>query len=271
MGMAFRSAVSLALACTLAIGIWFSVPAFAQTQSKTPETGKAKGQTLDAATILNRIDDLYRGESSHSMMTMTVKTRNWERSLSMEAWSQGKEKSLVKVLKPLKERGTATLKMGKEIYNYLPKTDRTIKLTAAMMGGSWMGSHFTNDDLVKESRMADDFTSSITFAGTRDGQEAIEITGVPRPDAVVVWGKVVVLVRAKDYQPLYVDYFDEDGQMTRRMSFSDFQTTGGRLLPRKMRLIPTDKPDESTEVVYEDISFDVPLADGFFSLNQLRR
>ena len=109
-----------------------------------------------AKKILREIDDLWRGESSHGRFSMLVKTRHYTRSLQMEGWSKGTEQTLMRILKPLKERGTATLKSGSTIYTYLPRTDRTIRLTSGMMMGSWMGSHFTNDDLVKESRMDED-------------------------------------------------------------------------------------------------------------------
>lgn len=225
----------------------------------------------DADKILKKIDDLWRGESSRSIVTMRVKTTHWERTLTMEIFSEGTEKTYVKILKPLKERGTATLKVGNEIYNYLPKTNRTIKLTAAMMMGSWMGSHFTNDDLVKESRISEDYVPRITFAGARGGKEVIELTLIPKPEAVVVWGKLVVVVRASDLQPVEITYYDEDSNPERHMTFSDYQVVSGRLLPLYMAMIPTDKPDEFTEIAYKELIFDVSIPKGFFSLTQLGR
>ena len=114
-------------------------------------------EDLTPGAILDRIDDLYRGKSSHAIMRMAVVTENWTRELELESWSMGKEKSLMRILSPRKEKGTATLKSGKQMWNYLPKVDRVIKIPSSMMGSSWMGSHFTNDDLVKESRMAEDY------------------------------------------------------------------------------------------------------------------
>jgi outer membrane lipoprotein-sorting protein len=209
--------------------------------------------------------------SSKAQITMNIKTKHWERSLTMQAWSLGRDRSLVKVLKPLKERGIATLKVGKEVYNYLPDTDRTIKITSAMMLGSWMGSHFTNDDLVKESRMADDYRTVVSLIGAREGVPIIELTSTPKPDAAVVWGRVVTTVRAGDWQPLTVLFYDEDGKPARTMTLSGHKSIGGRVLPTVMKMVPADKPGEHTEVIYDDIAFGTPLPDGFFSLNQLRR
>jgi hypothetical protein len=225
----------------------------------------------DVREILSKQDDLWRGTSSKGKITMNVKTVNWKRSLTMEVYSQGKDYSLVKVLKPLKEQGTVTLKVFDEIYNYLPKTDRTIKLTAAMMMGSWMGSHFNNDDLVKESRLADDYNPKITFEGKRDSQDIIEITLTPKPDAPVVWGKLIATVRASDWQPLKNTYYDEDGKVVRILTCSDYKTISGRLLPTRLTMTPLDKPGEYTEVIYDELTFDVPFTKGFFSIAELRR
>ncbi len=228
-------------------------------------------KTPDAYEILAKQDDLWRGTSSKGKMVMNVKTSNWKRSLTMEMYSKGINYSLVKVLLPLKEQGTATLKVFDEIYNYLPKTDRTIKLTAAMMMGSWMGSHFNNDDLVKESRLSDDYDPKITFQGRRDSQDIIEITLTPKPNAPVVWGKIVATVRTSDWQPIKNIYYDEDGKIVRIMTCSDYKTVSGRLIPTRIVMTPLDKPGEYTEVIYSDLRFDVVFREGFFSISELRR
>lgn len=225
----------------------------------------------DAYEILAKQDDLWRGTSSKGKMVMNVKTSNWKRSLTMDVYSQGINYSLVKVLLPLKEQGTATLKVFDEIYNYLPKTDRTIKLTAAMMMGSWMGSHFNNDDLVKESRLSDDYNPKITFQGRRGSEDIIEITLTPKPNAPVVWGKIVATVRTSDWQPIKNIYYDEDGKIVRIMTCSDYKTVSGRLIPTRIVMTPLDKPGEYTEVIYSDLRFDVRFREGFFSISELRR
>lgn len=223
-----------------------------------------------AEDILNHVDDLFRGVSSHAIMQMTVTTAHYTRDMTLEAWSKGKENSLVRIVKPEKEKGTATLKAGSNIWNYLPKVNRIIKIPSSMMGGSWMGSHFTNDDLVKESRMADDYTSSISFRGERKGVGMIELTLIPKPDAAVVWGKVVVDVMDGSYLPLKVDYYDERMKLARTMAFSEIREVGTRRLPMRLRMTPVDKPNEYTEILYTTIEFDIPLQDSFFSLRSLK-
>jgi len=191
--------------------------------------------------------------------------------MTMEIWSLGNDFSLVRIQAPAREAGTATLKADQDIYNYLPKVDRTIKIPASMMGGSWMGSHFTNDDLVQESRLVDDYDIELSFDGDRDGIVIWEFVLIPKAEAAVVWGRVEYEVRQADYMPLGVRYYDEDGELARMMEFSDFVTLGGRTVPRIMMMRPADKPGEHTSMRYENLEFDVNLDESFFSLRTLQR
>ncbi len=231
----------------------------------------AADTAADAEALMRRVDDLWRGESSHARMTMSVVTRRYRRTLTMEAWSKGTEQSLVRILAPKKDRGIATLKVDDNIWNYLPKINRVTKIPPSMMMGSWMGSHFTNDDLVKESSYEEDYASRISYAGPRDGREIYEVTAEPRPDAVVVWGRVVMEIAQEDLLPLRAIYYDEDGVQAREIRFLEPRRFGERVLPTRLVLTPADKPGESTTVLYEDIVFDVALPERLFTLRGLRR
>ncbi|MDP6116838.1 MAG: outer membrane lipoprotein-sorting protein, partial [Planctomycetota bacterium] len=216
-------------------------------------------------------DDLFRGDSSKGRMTMKISTKHWTRTLSMNFWGEGKEKSLIRILSPKKEKGTATLRAGNDIWNYLPKVRRVIKLPSSMMSASWMGSHFTNDDLVKETRMADDFDTKVSFQGEREGVEIVELTCIPKEEAVVVWGKVVIAVHKDDLTPIVSHYYDEDLDLARTMTFSELRVFGGRKLPARVSIIPSDKPAEATVITYEEIEFDLKLPDDLFTLRNLQR
>ncbi|MDY6862363.1 MAG: outer membrane lipoprotein-sorting protein [Thermodesulfobacteriota bacterium] len=241
----------------------FHVPGLSA-QSERYDVQRARG-------ILRQFDDLWRGISSHAVLTMQVKTVHYTRNMRLEVWSKGKEKTLVRILLPLKEKGTATLKSGNHIFTYLPKTDRTIRLTSGMMMGAWMGSHFTNDDLVKESRVEEDYDPTITFEGERDGRDIIEFTLIPKPDAAVVWGKIVLTLLVKDFIPLKELYYDEDMVIVRGMIFSNIKQLGGRPRPTIMRVVPYDKPEEYTELAYETLELNIGLDDSFFSMARLKR
>ena len=240
--------------------------------SSLPFSAFAKEYTSDQVIkILRAVDDLWRGDSSHAVTSMQVKTKHYTRTMRMEGWSKGKDKTLILVLTPLKEKGTITLKTGNTIYTYLPKTDRKIRLTSGMMMGSWMGSHLTNDDLVKEARLEDDYDARISFEGIRDGRKIIEFTLVPKPDAPVVWGKQVLVVLADSYIPVREDYYDEDMQVSRSMTFTDMKLLGGKQRPAVMRVVPADKPDEYTEFVYESLEMDIEINESFFSVSNLKK
>ena len=230
----------------------------------------AAAQT-DPLEIIDQVDRLMRGDSSRGVATMEVVTEHWEREMTMEVWSLGTDYSLVRLRAPRRDAGTATLMAGDDIWNYLPKVDRTIKIPASMMGGAWMGSHFTNDDLVKESRLVDDYDVELAFEGDRDGAAVWDLRLTPKPEAAVVWGHMEFRVRQADSMPLWARYYDEDGELARTMEYSAFTEMGGRLVPGVMDMRPADKPDERTTFRYDELEFDVDLAPSFFSLRTLQR
>ena len=238
----------------------------------TPEGPSAPklGDPAFVPYLLDRIDDLHRGGSSHGLMQMKVQTKNWARSMAMESWSLGEDYSLVRILEPKKERGTATLKARDDLFTYLSKTGRTIKITGAMMGGSWMGSHFTNDDLVRGTRLASAFNTTVAEGPAVDGQPTYALTLLPKPDAPVVWGKVEIIVRKSDLMPARQVFYDEDGAPARRLEFSEYRKVGERSFPARMLMTPLDRPGEYTEIRYAKIEFDTGLKRDFFTLQRLK-
>ena len=229
----------------------------------------AQGQA-DPRDIIERIDRLLRGDSSRAIATMEVVTEHWERQMTMEMWSLGTDYSLVRLRAPAREAGTATLMADDNIWNYLPKVDRTIKIPSSMMGGAWMGSHFTNDDLIQESQMVDVYDVAVAFDGERDGVMVWELRLTPKPEAAVVWGHLEFLVRQDDYLPLWAKYYDEDGELARTMEYSEFGEFDGRLVPAVMNIQPADKPGERTTIRYEELEFDIDIDPSFFSLRTLQ-
>lgn len=232
-----------------------------------PGLARAADPTIDE--LLAATDDVARGASSTAVVEMHVKTANYERSMKMEIWSQGAEKTLIRILEPAKDAGISTLKVDDNIWNYLPKVDRTMKVPAGMMSGNWMGSHFTNDDLVKESRLSDDFTASLTQKPGDNAEGVYVVTLVPKPDAPVVWGSIVAKIRP-DKMPVSIQYLDEKGALVRTMNFSDYKTFDGKLAPATMKMIPADKPAEFTAFSYLSLDFDVAIPESQFTLQALK-
>lgn len=233
--------------------------------------GARAADITDVQELMRIVDRMWRSDSSQAVMEMAVKTKRYERTMEMEAWSKGKDKSLVVIKAPKKDQGIATLKVGNNIWNYLPKINRVTKVPASMMSGSWMGSHFTNDDLVQENTYENDYSSAITFNGTRDGVAIYEVTSTPKPQAAVVWGKVVMEIEKQRLIPTRAFYYDEEGVKIRTMTFTSVEKHNGRFVPMVMELIPQDKPGESTVVTYRSIQFDLALSDNLFSLQSLQQ
>ncbi len=230
----------------------------------------ADASNLNPRKILESVDDIYRSNTSHGILTLAVTTTNWQRTLTLEQWSKGKNKHLIKVLKPKKEKDLATLRVDTNVWNYMPKVKKVVKIPSSMMSSSWMGSHFSNDDLVKQSRMVKDYDYSTSFEGIRDGIDIVEITCVPKMNAAVVWGKVEVIVYKEDFIPLRLIYYDEDLNLSRKLEFSNIQIIDNKKIPLKMQMVPENEPGESTTIQWKEIKFDLTISDDFFSLRKLQ-
>jgi outer membrane lipoprotein-sorting protein len=223
-----------------------------------------------ARQIVDQVSRLFGSKSSIATLTMQISSENGPRNLSMKIWSLG-DKTLVRIDAPQAEAGTAILKIGRDIWYYLPKSGRTVKVPASMTMASWMGSTFTINDLVKESFLTRDYSIAPSFEGKRREVAVYEYTLTPKPEAVVVWGKIVLQIRQANLMPAWQGYYDEDGKLVRELTFSDYKTMSGRLVPTSLVMRVTEKPDERTTVVYEDISFDVPISANIFTLPNLKQ
>jgi outer membrane lipoprotein-sorting protein len=223
-----------------------------------------------AREIVDQVAHLFSSKSSIATLKMQVSNEGGEHNLSMRIWSLG-DKVLVHIDAPPDQAGTAILKVGRDIWYYLPKTRRTVKLPTSMTMTPWMGSAFTIDDLVKESFLTRDYSIAKSFEGKRHGVAVYEYTLTPKPEAVVVWGKIVLQIRQANLMPAWQGYYDEDGKLVRELTFSDYKKMSGRLVPTRLVMRVADKTDEQTTVVYENISFDVPISAETFSLPNLKQ
>ncbi|SMO45836.1 outer membrane lipoprotein-sorting protein [Gracilimonas mengyeensis] len=225
----------------------------------------------DATEIIKKMDDKMRGETLEAEITMTIVRPSWERSISMKSWSKGTEFSLILITAPARDEGTAYLKRGNEIWNWVPSVGRTIKMPPSMMMQSWMGSDFTNDDLVRESSVVIDYTHELAGEETVEGYECYKIEMTPKPDAPVVWDRVDVWVTKEEFMQMRTEFFDESGELVNVMQSSNVQTFDGRQIPSKMEMIPQDKEGHKTVLEYESMEFNEKIPDGFFSVQNMRR
>ncbi len=225
----------------------------------------------DAREIIKKADDKMQGNSNRSEMKMTIIRPTWKREVQMKAWSLGRDYSLILITAPARDKGTAFLKRKNELWNWQPSIDRVIKLPPSMMLQSWMGSDFTNDDLVKESSIVNDYEHHLAEDTVINGHTCYKIVLTPRPEAAVVWGKIITYIEKDTYIQLLAYYYDEDDFLVNTLVLSNIKNLGGRMLPSRLEMIPADKPGHKTVVEYLNLEFDVGLDESFFSLQNLKR
>jgi outer membrane lipoprotein-sorting protein len=227
-----------------------------------------------AREIVDRVARLFISQSSIATVEMQITKEDRQRKISMQFWSLGESNLLVRVRGPQEDAGTAILKVGNQIWCYLPKANRTVKMPASMMMTSWMGSDFTLNDLVKQSRLTDDYEIATSFEGRRDEVAVSEYTLTPKQAAAVVWGKITLAVRQADRMPVWQRYYDEDGKLVRELTFSEYKTVGGRVIPTRLVMQSMDKDGKKafkqTTITYENIVFDGPISEETFSRRNLK-
>ncbi|MFQ5498766.1 MAG: outer membrane lipoprotein-sorting protein [Candidatus Zixiibacteriota bacterium] len=229
----------------------------------------AADDEVDVEQLVREIDAYYRADNSYSDIEMEIVTPHWQRTLSMKSWTEGMDKTFIRIDAPKKDKGVATLRLDNEMWNYLPKTDKVMKVPPSMMMGSWMGSDFTNDDLVNEFSLFEDYSYDL-FRPEGAENDLLYLRCVPRPDLPVVWGSIVVGVRRADHLMLFQKYYDEKGKLMRVLSYSEVRQFGDRRLPAVLELVPQNKSGHKTVIRYLSATFNSNLPDDVFSLRHLR-
>lgn len=224
-----------------------------------------------ALEIIRKADEKMQGENGYAEMVMKIVRPDWSREITMKSWSKNQDYSLILITGPARDKGTAFLKRGREMWNWQPSIDRVIKLPPSMMMQSWMGSDFTNDDLVRQSSIVTDYTHKLLSDTSLLNRKCWKIELTPKEDAPVVWGKIEAYIDQKDYLQLLIKYYDEDDYLVNTMILSDIREMGGRALPTHMEMIPAENPDQKTVIDYVSRSFSESQPDEFFSIQNLKR
>lgn len=223
----------------------------------------------DATQIVRDAIDHWRGLTSYTEMTMVIHRPDWERSMTMQAWTKGDEQSLVRVLEPKKDRGNGTLTNEDNMWTFSPKINRVIKVPSSMMGQSWMGSDFSNKDIARADDIIDLYAHTILSTDVVDGVTVYQIESIPHEDAAVVWGSEVLTIR-EDHVMLEHAFFDQDGELVKTLKSLEIADMGGRTIAKRQRMSKTDKPDEWTEIAVNEVEYELDLKDSVFTLSNLR-
>lgn len=224
-----------------------------------------------AKEIVAKAESNIHGLSSQVVMTINIVRPSWTRSITLKSWSKGTDYSISVVTEPAKDAGTVFLKRLKEIWNWIPSIERVVKLPPSMMAQSWMGTDFTNDDLVNASSRVDDYSHKLLGDTMIEGRKCWKIEMIPNPNAPVVWGKVNIWIDQKDYLELRLEFYDEDGKLVNTLQSSDIKEMGGRTIPAKMEMIPAGKKGQETIITYNSANFNQPIADDFFTTQNMKK
>lgn len=228
-------------------------------------------QPLSASEIVRKADEKFNGEKSSIMvMTMTIIRPAWQRTVEFKNWSLGRDYALTLITSPAKEANQTFLKRGTEMWSWNPAISRLIKLPPSMMSQGWMGSDYTNDDILKESSVVNDYTHEIIGEETIDGRLCYKIRMVAKEDAAVIWGHQVRWVDKKDFLVLKAELFDEDGVLVRSESGSDIKTMDGRMIQTKIELVPAEEPGNKTILIIKEMKFNIPVQESFFSQQNMK-
>ncbi|MFN2395290.1 MAG: outer membrane lipoprotein-sorting protein [Bacteroidales bacterium] len=224
----------------------------------------------DPKEIMQNMEDNMRGDASYTEMSMETVRPRYTREITMKSWSMGDDYSLILITAPARDEGTAFLKRKNEIWNYVPNIDRTVKMPPSMMSQSWMGSDFTNDDLVQGSSTVDDYDHKLIGKETINGTECYKIEMKPHPETPVVYDKIIYRVSTDSYLPVKIDNYNEFGDLVSTINFSDVQNMGGRDFPTIMEMIPHDKKGHKTILRTHEADFSIQLNESFFSQQNMR-
>lgn len=230
----------------------------------------SQAQTLSPIEIVRKADENQRGNTLYSEIKMTIVRPTWSREVSFKSWSKGDDYALVFITAPAKDKGQAFLKRGKDLWNWVPSIDRMIKMSSSVMGQSWMGSDFTNDDMVRQSSVVDDYTHQLEKTEKVREFDCYKIILTPKENAPVVWGKVIMWVTQTGFIEMKTEFYDEDNILINTFNGYDIQSYSSRRLPSRMEVIPADKPSQKTVMTILSNDFDKPIEESFFSQQNMK-
>ncbi|TVR78200.1 MAG: outer membrane lipoprotein-sorting protein [Saprospirales bacterium] len=231
----------------------------------------ASSSAQDAREILLNMEEVMRGDALYSEMTMTIVRPRFEREVSIRSWLKGRDFSMILITAPSRDRGTAFLMRKNNIWNYDPRIDRTTRMPSSMMSQSWMGSDFTNDDLVRDSDIVDDYEHRVLRIEDYGGRECHVIELIPRPESAIVWGKVKMWVATDTYIQMRMEQYDQRNELVNELLFEELRQFGDRELPSRITVVPAGKSNHKTVLEYHKMDFNAELSEDFFSQENMQR
>ncbi|WP_373722267.1 outer membrane lipoprotein-sorting protein [Bacteroides heparinolyticus] len=230
----------------------------------------AASQELSATAIVEKAGRNREGQVFHSEIKMTIIRPKWKREIGAKMWVKTRDYSCVLLTSPARERGQAFLKRKNDLWNWQPGIERTVKMSASMTGQSWLGSDFTTDDIVRQTSFINDFTHTLLGKEMFDGNECYKILLTPKPESVIVWGKVISWISTKDFVDLQNEYYDEDSNLVQTYRGYDFKRCASYYVPMRMEIVPAHKNNHKTILTVQTYQLTPALSDSFFSLQNIK-
>lgn len=227
-------------------------------------------QADSALEIVKKADDKMRGNTLKAEIVIKTIRPTWTREMHCKLWLKGNDLAMILIQQPVRDNGISFLKKKKEVWNWLPTLERNIKLPPSMMSQSWMGTDFTNDDLVRESSIVEDYNHKIIGDTLIRERNCFIIQMIPKAEAAVIWSKVILCIDKKDFLELHSRFYDEDGELINTMNSYDIKLMHDRIIPTRFEMIPSDKKGQKTEMIYEKVEYNIPIAENFFSVAQMK-
>lgn len=228
-------------------------------------------ENLSAKEIIIKADELTRGKTNESSMKMDIIRPTWKRSVSMKSWGRGMSYSMTYITSPAKDKGSVFMKRKTEMWNWMPSISRMIKIPASMMSQGWMGSDYTNDDILKESSIVYDYTHKVIAEEQIEGFDCYKIELTPKEEAAVIWGKVLMWIVKDKYIQVRTEFYDEDDDLVKSNFGHDFKVMDGRLIPTVIEIVPADEEGNKTILYIQEMKFDIDLSESFFSQQKMKR
>lgn len=226
---------------------------------------------ITAKEIIEKADEKTRGKTNSSTMEMEIIRPTWKRSVTMKSWGRGMDYSMTYITAPAKDKGQVFMKRNSEMWNWMPSIGRMIKIPASMMSQGWMGSDYTNDDILKESSIVKDYMHKIISEEKLEGFDTYKIEMIPKEDAAVIWEKVYKWVTKDEYIQIKSEYYDEDNELVKSDFGYDFKKMDGRLIPSRIEIVPANEEGKRTVLYIKEIKFDIDLPESFFSQQKMKK
>ncbi|OGF54382.1 MAG: hypothetical protein A2Z21_09830 [Candidatus Fraserbacteria bacterium RBG_16_55_9] len=215
----------------------------------------------------------------HGLIRLELFRPEYSRLYRLEAWTEGEDKALMRLLEPEEEAGSGYLRAGDELWYYHPDAAQAVSLPLSALSQNFFGADASLEDLYRGT-LNENFDIELlgvrpasTEESTAKDDRVYQLRLTPKPEASVVYGKLEMLVRASDCAILVVHYFDQRQTLIRQAAFSNFALVGAegqkRMIPLTMIFDDLLTQGSRTIEEIESYEFDIEIPEEMFTVGCL--